>query len=430
MGLNRFSGTAPINAAAGEVQPIVPVAAPDTGNSNSVDFASAVEQRAQEIAERLLQERLQAIRQVNTGRIFTAFDVVNDVVSNQKEVVTKGLWTGDKGVLQSFYTSSTQTSTQQQYYYEIWNSGSTEIGAEAQFSVAWGHRQGSGSDFSGNDADSPTRAIYSQYRLLLLEPDDNTFTFANSTNSDNIYIINFNRARIRQKLDPGNWEIWLGELTGSGYTNAEFTGSGGQVVVSGTGALVKITDDSGDTNEEKQGNAGRIHNVVSGTISQGIYKADGTNPTYYGLSYPDMGMIILNGDALDASASFNTSTGSDVNGNNAYKLYASIQGGGTLASNSGEEDSGFIARNSETVTSTYYFARVKNAEYNFSNNPTFITGGLGEFSQPQFIGDPKVYVTTVGLYNERQELLAVAKLSKPILKSFTNEVTMRVKLDY
>ena len=396
----------------------------------SEDFSSAVEQRAQEIAERLLQERLQAIRQVNTGRIFTAFDTVNDVISNQKEVVTKGLWTGDRCVLRTFHTSSTQTSTQKQYYYEVWNSGSSECGAEAQFSVAWGHKQGSGSDFSGNDADSPTRAIYSQYRLLLLEPDDNTFTFANSTNSDSIYIVNFNRARIRQKLDPGNWELWLGELTGSGYANTEFTGSGEQVVLSGTGAVIKITDDSGDTNEEKQGQAGRVHNIVSGTITQGVYKPDGTNPVYYGLSYPDMGMIVLNGDMLDASASFNTSVGSDINGNNAFKLYAAISGGGVLADAGIEEDAGFVARNSETVTSTYYFARVKNAEYNFSNNPTFVTGGLGEFSQPQFIGDPKVYVTTVGLYNERQELLAVAKVSKPILKSFTNEVTMRVKLDY
>ena len=125
-----------------------------------------------------------------------------------------------------------------------------------------------------------------------------------------------------------------------------------------------------------------------------------------------------------------TCTSSDDNGNNAFKLYAAISGGGAIARASGEEDSGFLARNSETVTSTFYFCRIKNAEYNFSNNPTFVTGGIGEFSQPQFIGDPKTYVTTVGLYNDRQELLAVAKTSKPILKSFVNEVTMRVKLDF
>jgi len=416
MGLNRRRSTPPVPRQANALV--------------EADFAAAVERRAEDIAQRLLRERLADLRRVNTGRVFTKFDTLNDVVANQKEVVTRGLWTGDKGVLWNFYTSSVQTSTQKTYYYEIWNSGSSECGAEPQFSVTWGHRLGSGSDFSGNDADSPSRAIYSQYRLLLLEPDDTTFTFANNTNSDSVYVINFNRARLRQKLDPGNWEIWLAELTGSGYSNASFTGSGEQVVVSGTGAYVKIIDDSGDTNEEKQGNAGRVHNVVSGSITDGIYKTGGTDPVYYGLSYPDMGMIVLNADTLNANVGFNTCTSSDDNGNNAFKLYAAISGGGVIGKDSGEEDSGFLARNSETVTSTFYFCRIKNAEYNFSNNPTFVTGGIGEFSQPQFIGDPKVYVATVGLYNDRQELLAVAKTSKPILKSFVNEVTMRVKLDF
>jgi hypothetical protein len=72
----------------------------------------------------------------------------------------------------------------------------------------------------------------------------------------------------------------------------------------------------------------------------------------------------------------------------------------------------------------------QNGEYNFSNNPTFVTGSVGEFAQATFIGDPKVYVTTIGMYNDRQELLAVAKLSKPIQKSFSNEALIKVKLDF
>ena len=74
--------------------------------------------------------------------------------------------------------------------------------------------------------------------------------------------------------------------------------------------------------------------------------------------------------------------------------------------------------------------RAKNGEYNFSNNPSFATGSDGKFTQSTFVNDPKVYITTVGLYNENQELLAVAKLSKPILKSFSNEILVKVKLDF
>ena len=72
---------------------------------------------------------------------------------------------------------------------------------------------------------------------------------------------------------------------------------------------------------------------------------------------------------------------------------------------------------------------MKNAEYNFSNNPTFVTGS-GTLYNAGMVGDPKVYISTVGLYNEENELVATAKLSKPLQKSFSREATIRVKLDY
>jgi hypothetical protein len=138
-----------------------------------------------------------------------------------------------------------------------------------------------------------------------------------------------------------------------------------------------------------------------------------------------MGILVLNGTMLNASASFNSVTGSNVAGDNAMKLFKSISGSVVIASTNAPQ-----ARNEQNVTSTHYFVRMKNAEYNFSNNPTFTTGSVGEFKQPTFIGDPKVYATTVGLYNDRQELLAVAKLSQPIQKSFNSEVLIKCKIDY
>jgi hypothetical protein len=139
-----------------------------------------------------------------------------------------------------------------------------------------------------------------------------------------------------------------------------------------------------------------------------------------------MGMIVLDGNMLDASASFNTVTGISVAGDNAWKLFTSISGAMSINTSLNS----FQARNSEVVNSTHYFVRVKNGEYNFSNNPSFTTGSVGEFSQATFIGDPKTYITTVGMYNDNQELLAVAKLSKPVQKSFQNEALIKVKLDF
>ena len=390
------------------------------------DIDDLVEQRAQQIAQTVLRENARSKRRNLNGNIFSRFEPNSDVVENQKEIVTEGIFSNGVGTLLNFYTSSTQTVTQKQYYYEIFNSASDAPTAEPQFSVVWGHRNGSGSDASGTLNDSPTRAIYSQYRLLLLEPDDTTFTFANNTNSDSIYAINFNRARYKEKLDPGNFEIHLQGLSGSSFANNVHTGS--NVTASAGETIISLIDDSGDAqqNLSKIGKVSEIYNVLSGSITGGIYKDANDLPVYYGLVYPKQGIVILNGDSLDASASFNTVTGSDINGDNAYKLFTSIK----EAANLGGSEKGFVARNAETVTSTHYFARLKNGEYNFSNNPTFITGSVGEFNQPTFIGDPKTYVTTVGLYNDRQELLAVAKTSQPIQKSFVKESVIRIKLDF
>jgi hypothetical protein len=316
------------------------------------------------------------------------------------------------------YTGSIQSAASKGYYYDVWNGANTT--SESQFSIAWGHRLGSGSSAAGTLNDSPARAIYSQYRLLLLNPGDTTFTFGDSQSSDSVYAVNFNRARIKDKLDPGNWQINLGNLSGSAPNNAH---TGSNVAYLGT-SVIKLIDDSGQTQETNLTAAGRVFNIVSGTITNGVYNS--TAPKYYGLAYPDMGMLILNGDAMNASASFNIVSGSNVAGDNAWKLYTAISG----AMSADRVNNAMQARNEETVTSTHFFVRIKNGEYNFSNNPTFTTGSVGEFAQATFIGDPKTYITTVGMYNDRQELLSVAKLSQPIQKSFSNEALIKVKLDF
>jgi hypothetical protein len=76
------------------------------------------------------------------------------------------------------------------------------------------------------------------------------------------------------------------------------------------------------------------------------------------------------------------------------------------------------------------FVRSRNAEFNYSTNPSFISGSTGEVIYPYFINSPQVYPTTVGLYNDGNELLAVAKLSRPLQKNFTKEALVRVKLDF
>ena len=90
----------------------------------------------------------------------------------------------------------------------------------------------------------------------------------------------------------------------------------------------------------------------------------------------------------------------------------------------------FTLNSQENVTSDFIFVRARNSEYNYSANPSFITGSTGEVVYSDFINAPQTFITSVGLYNDSNDLLAVAKLSKPLKKDFTKEALVRVKLDF
>jgi hypothetical protein len=86
-------------------------------------------------------------------------------------------------------------------------------------------------------------------------------------------------------------------------------------------------------------------------------------------------------------------------------------------------------QSSETVASRYFFTRVKNSDFNYTTNPSIIDDN-GNILYTTLINNPQTFITTVGMYNDSNELLAVAKLSKPLVKDFTKEALIRVKLDY
>ena len=85
--------------------------------------------------------------------------------------------------------------------------------------------------------------------------------------------------------------------------------------------------------------------------------------------------------------------------------------------------------NTTELNSTIHFCRINHNDYNYSSNPTYL-------SQSKIVvknntqDAPVSYITTVGLYSADNELLAVAKLSEPLKKDPTNEMTVRVRLDY
>jgi hypothetical protein len=387
--------------------------------ASSAAVTEQVQQLAQALANQIIAEQQQSQILSRNGRVYTKFDSVNDIVSNQTEVVTGGLWSDNVAGLTTFFTSSTATTSQRRYYIDVLQADPSLDVSAVQYSLAFGHALGSGSDSQGQLNDSPSKAVYSQYRQLLLNPSDTRFTTAGSGSTDYIYVVNFKRNRLKERLDAGNFELPLTNIT-SRQTNG--TGS-----VSVGSTVITLIDDSSIASATNVG-AGKVYNIVSGSISTGVHNPGA--PIYYGLVYPDYGTLILDGKMMDQQLGFGTVTGSSVEGNNHFVLHHSISGSALQTNPLTSDPFSFLARSSEKITSTHYFVRIKNAEYNFSNNPSYVTGSVGELVQTSFVGDPKTYITTVGLYNDRQELLAVAKLSQPLLKSFQREALIRVKLDF
>ena len=348
----------------------------------------------------------------NNGKVYTLFGP-GDIRPDETQTVSQTIWSDGNSRLTQFFTSSIQSASTAQYYYDVYQAPPSDSTASIQFAVAYGDFMGSGSTDlsadSGVDWATPSKAVYSSYANVLLSPGDTQFTLGNGAGTDSIIAINFQRERIKQKIDPGNWEIW---------SSGSFTPPGSEAI------LNVCIDDSGATTNPTINQAGRVFNIVSGSIADGV--SSSANPLYIGLVYPDMGMMIM--DATQLSSSFMidcAKRNSDTIDNNNFTYITALSSSGAI-----DHDHGMAARNEQQVTSTFYFVRVKNGDYNFSNNPTFTTGSEGQLKYAGMINNPQVYVTGIGLYNNAAELLAIAKVSRPILKNFFNEILCKVRLTY
>ena len=367
-----------------------------------------------------------SLNQANNGKTLVKFNMATDVQAKQIKYISRGIWTNDSATLATFFTSSAQLASQKRYYYQVWDNNPSLSGSLAQFSVAYGNRLGSGSLVTPSSTESPTQAIYSQMKLTVLSNGQSTFTFnsgSTTQTSDQLYVLSINRARIKDSLDPGNWQLALAQLNGGAYSNSVYTGS--NVQVSSSNKVVTLIDDSSTGSAAITiTNAGVRYNIISGTIGNPYVDANGKN-VYYGYVYPSLGLMVFNGLALNQYLSFNSVT-SSVDGDNAFKLLTSISGAAAINST----NYSFEARNSEKQVSSHYFVRLKNGDFNNSNNPTFVTGSDGSIRIADFYSDPQVFITSIGLYNDNYELLAVAKLSTPIIKNFDSELLVKVKLYY
>jgi len=355
---------------------------------------------------------------------FSRLDPTDFVVSSDS--VTAPAWSTNSPVLTQFFTLASNATSS--YYLDVYQTGSALSNSAIQFSIAYGHIYGSGSAPLNPliPQNTPSRITYGQYRNLMYGDAESMVDFSYNgtgvTSSLDIIALAIDRNRYKESLFPGTFNL--------------------QLSISGSGTILSLTDNSNDVSTVTYIDGGRVYNIVSGSNGTAA-----NSPTYagaskgytvsgsYGLFLPDMGAIILNPAAiaipvaqggLGINAAMTGSTNPALGGYNQSRVLEMIRSGSLAFSSTG---SGFQLNSQETISSDYIFIRVKNGEYNYTSNPSYISGS-GNLVYSNFINNPQTYPTTVGMYNNNNELLAVAKLSKPLVKDFTKEALIRVKLDW
>ena len=342
-----------------------------------------------------------------------------DIFTDTTKKVT-GIF-GGSGTLAgtSMYTQSLSASNKS-YYYEVADMHATSGSATAYFDVSWGHRTGLGKSGTYNEAE----AVYKQMVNVFLDDPHLKFTFSDVSGSDTgterdaIYVMSVNSAHIKDRL-AGKFTIELGGAKKEGH---------------GTVVKRKFTN---YTASRYPSIAGDYYKIVSGAL--GVPVADSNGYTTVGHFWPNLGTFIF--DAHHLSSSIPGTSGSteghsgssdtntqgaglapdlrtDGNADNAHKFFNAFRSGS------------LVMQNEQDQNQSTYYCRLHHHEFNFTSNPTFIVSGstLGDI-KPDFIGDPSVYVTGVGLYNQFGELIAVAKLNQPKLKNYNTELTVAAKLN-
>jgi len=348
---------------------------------------------------------------------FNRLDPADFVVST--DAVSSTLWSNGSPSLTASFTSSAQVAgASGNYYTNVYNSATTE---SVQFAIAYGNSNGSGSLNYNNAVNgySPTSTIFGQWQDLVIGDENTNFTFGAITSSE-FFALTFERARYKDAL-------FLGSLS---------------LTLSGSSGSITLTDNSNYVTSVQFTEAGRVFQLITGstgvissTLTRNTAEGYSKNSGSYGWLLPDIGTIILNplalGDfAVSGGIGFRYSGSATASAapvtapNNA--MFQAISGGIATAGASND----FYINSQESVTSDYIFVRPRSTEFNYSENPSFISGSTGEVLFSSFINNPTTYITTVGLYNDTNQLLAVAKLSRPLPKDFTKEALVRVKLDF
>jgi hypothetical protein len=304
------------------------------------------------------------------------------------------------------------------------------------FDITSGYSSTSTLSGASNTQNSKKINIYNQMAQVLMGYDETGGVrlfdedgdiIAGGTKINECYFINFARILTKDEIKKGTFELEL--VTSDGFAHG-----------ADSSERIKITDASGSDGYFVNSPAGE-YGVLFATGSAGANVTAADQSYRVGLLFYQAGVAVISGSVFSDAAD-----GGILNNAKGTVTFSPAGGGVTgfntitgstievMAQNLRNRTYNMQFNNTTELNSTIYFCRANNTEFNYSANPTYLSTSNGPSEIVVKDGDPAnspvSYVTSVGLYSPDNELLAVAKVSEPLKKDPSNELTLRVRLDY
>lgn len=329
---------------------------------------------------------------------FKTFDLSHDVASivssiNEVVSVSSSIYAHDQNV--KFFTNIASSSAGADlggYWQTMFDASPTSSLSTALMDVTYGYATGSSFNLpvTATSSQNEKIKIYRQMASVLLGNPDSLFTI-NNTPQPECFFIMIKRGIQKDEIKKGSTALILNQTSA-------------QVTASDEGASVNF----------KQ--------TVGGDYAPLKYFGTGSE---LGQVWYNAGVIVIpDGLAWDAGTTFWSGS----------KTLMNIQASGCI-NNCVDGLRTHIDKinfhNQTNLYSTIYFCRATNTEFNYSSNPTFVDDNKRiRVTSGSNILQTRSYVTTAGLYDANDNLLAVAKVNKPLTKAPDSEITLRVRLDY
>ena len=381
-------------------------------------------------------------------------DTTNDIVSTKTLLHEAIPLTGT--IVSGTYSDNNIKNYSHGMFQSVYDYPYLSSSANHVFDITMGYAASSALSASANLQNQKKINVYNQMAQVLYgyNQDGSIKMFdadgnLSDTTTDKIkeaYFMTFSRLLMKDEIQKGTFTLTLNAGVNHGHGN---TTGGTAASSSGGDGLTRlvISDASGSDGyliNSPVGEYGLLFvtasNIGNLTHTGDVLTLAKTNAAC-GLLFYQAGVMVLTASLFASGSNFSGTTSKgflniqnssnldmekdNTNINDAFKTTA-ISGN---ADNLRHRIESVSFNNTVELNSTIFFCRINHNEFNYSSNPTYLSSS--QIRVKNVKSDPPVsYITSIGLYDDSDRLLAVGKLSEPLRKDPTIEYTLRARLDY